>query len=467
MLLNSNPFYIFLIVAIATSGCAYNFPVVVDPVKDMHQSQLVRKKMPIKVGMYLSEDLKQYIYKQQKMGTTFQMRVGEYLLPIAMTMGSTMFDDVIVVNSLPPYSDSYRPDVEAVIRPEILFYYGDAVGAFSGYIKAKTKLRITAYDLGGNVLWQDEAIGESKSKNMDFVSSFLGDMEEVGKTGYQAAFSAATQIINDFYAKPPQALFALVEIKKAENLRNWGALADFELFKELYEKGQFQYDKKNYYQSLYLFAKASSIAPDEPAALFYTGASYTHTGDKRGALNKFTDIIKKKASGQEASDSKKWIRRLDDPLKVGIIDGNKVNKPVLNNGVIQDALINSGMYNVMDTSKLVPSNNPVTQADFPQFLDKCYKKGIKVVILPDIDSSSKQAQSDHYDGEDVATEHTVKISAKVYSTKKKHLKTEVQINEKSSTMNAQTEEEGMKTKQQLLQSGAKKLVLQLLKNDIF
>ena len=217
----------------------------------------------------------------------FKLKVGEYLLPIAMKMGSAMFDKVTLVNSLPPYDGNYRPDVEAVISPEVLSCYGDAVGAFSGYIKAKTKLRVTAYDLGGNVLWQDEAIGESKSKNIDFVKTLLTGMEEVGKTGYQAAFSAATQIINDFYDRPPQELLSLLEIKKAENLRTGGALPDFELFKNLYEKGQFQYDKKNYYQSLYLFAKASNIASDEPSALFYTGASYTHTGDKSRALKKF------------------------------------------------------------------------------------------------------------------------------------------------------------------------------------
>ncbi len=467
MLLNSNIFYILLIIAMVTSGCAYNVPLVVDPIKDMRQSQLVKKKIPIKVGMYLSDDLKQYIYKQQKMGTTFQMRVGDYLLPIAMIMGSTMFDDVKLVNSLPPYEDSYRPDVEAVIRPEILFFYGNTVGAFSRYIKAKTKLRITAYDLGGNILWQDEAIGENRSNDMDFVSSFLAGMEEIGKTGYQAAFSAATNIINDFYAKPPQEFFSLLEIKKAENLRNRGALPDIELFKKLYEKGQFQYNKKNYYQSLYLFAKASSINSDEPAALFYTGASYTRTGEKHRALKKFADVLKKKASEQEALDSKKWIKRLNDPLKIGIIGGNKSNSPGLNNGVIQDALINSGMYKIIDTAKLVPPSTPITSSDFSQFLDKYYKKGVKVIILHDVDGFSKKAQSNYYSGEDVATEHMVRISAKVYSTKKKNLITEVQINERSSTMQGQTVQGEMKTRQQLLQSGAKKLVLQLLKNDIF
>jgi len=463
MLLKSSAFYIFLMIAIMTSGCAYNVPPV-DSAKD-NQSRLSRKKLPIKVGLYLSDDLKQYIYQQPKKGTDFQMKVGQYLPKIAMTMGSAMFDDVVSVNALPPYGKSYRPDVEAVIKPEILFCYGNTVGVLGGYLQAKIKLRVTVYGLDGNILWQDEAIGESRSNDMDY--SYLAGMEEPDKTGYRAISSATAHIIDDFYAKPPRELFSLLEIKKAENLRDQGALPDFELFKTLYEKGQFQYDKKNYYQALYLFEKASSIAPNEPAALFYTGASYTHTGDKQKALKKFSDIIKKKTAGQEAADSKKWIQRLNDPLKIGVIGGNKADGAGLNDDVIQEALINNGMYKIVDTAKLMPVDNSTATSEFSKFLDKCYKKGIKVVIFHEVDNSSEKAQSNHYSGEDVATEHKVSISAKAYSTKKKHLKIEVQINEGSSTIQGQTAEEAMKTRQQLLQSGAQKLVLQLLKNDIF
>lgn len=239
---------IVAIIAIVISGCAYDVPFAPDLIKDMRQSQLVREKMPIKVGIYLSDDLKQYIYNRQKIGAILPMRVGDYVLSTAMTMGSAMFDEVIWVNALPPYDESYRPEVEAVIRPEILFYYADTVGAFTGYIKARTKLRVTGYDLGGNVLWQDEAIGESTSQNMDFVNSLLGDTEEVNKTGEQAVFAAAVHIINDFYAAPPQKLVSFVEIKKAGILKSRAALPDFELFKALYENGQFQYRKKNYYR---------------------------------------------------------------------------------------------------------------------------------------------------------------------------------------------------------------------------
>lgn len=456
MLLNSNLFYILLIITLLISGCTRNAPII-DPVKDIHQSQVAKKKIPAKAGIYLSNDLKQYVYTQQKSNIPFQMRVGDYLSPISMTMGSTLFNDVIVVNALPPYDDSYRPNVEAVIKPEIIFHYANTVGAFLGYIEAKIKLRVTVYDLGGNILWQDEAIGESRRD----------DMKEAYKAGYQATSSAAASIVNDFYAKTPQQLFSFLDVKDEEDLKNRGALFNFELFKKLYEKGQFQYNKKNYSQSLYLFKKASNISPAEPAAIFYTGASYIYTGEKDRALKKFAEVIKKKASTQEADDSRKWIQRLNDPLKIGIINGNKANKSGLNDGVIQDTLINSKMYNVINTSELVSPNNRITSSASSKFLNKCYKQGIKVIIVYDVESSSQKAQSNHYLDEDVATEHWLRISAKVYSTKKKQLKTELLINERSDTIQEQTMEKAVETRQQLLQSGARKLVLQLLKNDIF
>lgn len=453
MLLKSSLFYILLIITLFILGCTRNAPVV-DPVKDIYQSQVAKKKIPAKAGIYLSDDLKQYVYTQQKSNIPFQMRVGDYLSPISMTMGSTLFNDVITVNALPPYDDSYRPNVEAVIKPEIVFYYANTVGAFLGYIEAKIKLRVTVYDLGGNILWQDEVIGESRRD----------DMKEAYEAGYQAVSSAAASIVNNFYAKPPQALFSFLDAKDEEDLKNRGALFNFELFKKLYEKGRFQYSKKNHSQSLYLFKKASNISPAEPAAIFYTGASYIYTGEKDRALKKFAEVIKKNASTQEADDSRKWIQRLNDPLKIGVINGNKSG---LNDGVIQDALINSKMYNVINTSELVHPNKPIASSASSQFLNKCYKKGIKVIIVYDVDSSSQKAQSNHYLGEDVATEHWLKISAKVYSTKKKQLKTEFLINERSDTIQEQTMEKAVETRQQLLQSGARKLVLQLLKNDIF
>ncbi|MGZ5052351.1 MAG: tetratricopeptide repeat protein [Methylobacter sp.] len=463
MLLNRNVLRILLSIAIITSGCVYN-PPAVDSNRAMRQFETAAKKMPVRVGLYLSDDLKQYVYRRHKPGSDFQMKIGEHLPRIAMTMASTLFGDVTPVDRLPPYDENYRPDVEAVIRPEILFCYGNTVGAFEADAEAKIKLRVAVYDLGGNALWQDEAIGGGKSADMDFAAGYSGT-DIADQAGYQAIFAAATHVIDDFYAKPPQDLLTLTETKKTENPSKLGTSPDFELFKTLYARGQSQYKHKNYHQSSYLFEKALLLAPGEPAALFYTGASYTHTGDRQRALDKFTDVIRK-ASGPESQDSRKWIQRLNDPLKVGVVGRDKAGSQALNHEIIQNALLNNGMYKIIDSAKLTPESRSAA-SDFARFIDKSSRRGAQIVILHDIDSISKRAESNHYSGEDVATEHNVRISAKVYSAKKKHLKTEVWIDESASTIQEQSPEEALKIQQQLLQSGAKKLVLELLKNDIF
>ena len=180
------------------------------------------------------------------------------------------------------------------------------------------------------------------------------------------------------YNRQPQELYSLLEIKRAENLRNTGALPSFELFKQLYEKGSFQYDKKNYHQSLYLFEKASIIEPDEPSVLFPMGASYFHIGDKDSALKKFEYVIAKKPSKQEVSDSKQYIQLLNTRSTIGIIGGNKSNKSALNDTLIHNALVYSGMYEVIDTADLVASQTP---SDFSQFLDSCSKKAVSYTHL--------------------------------------------------------------------------------------
>lgn len=449
------------------SGCVHNVPLAVDPNKDMSRSFPSTKKLPAKVGIYIGDDLKKYVYKQQKMGMTFQMNVGEYLPPISMQMASSMFEDVIPVTSLPPYNNGYKPDVEAVVVPEILYCYGNAVGTLSGYIEGKALIRITAYDLGGKVLWQDEAMGESRSRELSFVGAFLGGMEEVGKTGYDAAFSAAVKIIKDFNARPPKELYSLLEIKSVGTLRNRRNISNFEIFQNYYQKGQFQYEKKNYYQALYSFEKAENLNPDDQSTLFYVGACYNYTGAKDKAIEKFRRVVDLGARSQEATDAKKWLDLLSEPLKIAIVNSRTAGARGLNDGLISQALQDSRMYELVDVSDLRPPTATNPQKEWNQFLERCFKKGIKVVIISDIDSLSQKIRIDQQPIGDVATEHVVKISSKAYSAKKKEVKADIKIIERTSTMREQSKEAEDTIKGQLLKNGAEKLVLRLLEKDIY
>jgi tetratricopeptide (TPR) repeat protein len=442
-------------------------PLAVDTTKDITYALPRTKKIPAKVGIYLSKDIKRYIYKQQKLGMTFQMNVGEYIVPISKQMVSSMFEEVVFVDSLPPYKGVYKPDVEAVIEPEILYCYGNAIGTITGYIEAKVKMRITAYDLSGRVLWNDEAMGESRSKDLNLALTFLSGMEEVGKTGYQAAFSAASKIINDFNARPPKELYSLIEIKSLAILKNRKNISNFELFEKYYQRGQFQYEKKNYYQALYSFEKAEDINPDDLSTLFYVGVCYTYIGEKDKALGKFKRVIEQGPSSQEANDSRKWVDILKEPLKIGVAGFNKSDELGLKHRIIQQALKDSQMYEIIEVSDLNPPTKITAPAELNQFFDKCSKKGIRVVIFNDFEDASHKIKIEQQSSGDIASEYIVKITSKAYSTKKKELKSEVKINERTSTMIQKNKDEETVIKQELLKNASEKLVLRLLEHDIF
>jgi tetratricopeptide (TPR) repeat protein len=450
------------------AGCVYNVPLVVDPARDMKQAFPRTNKIPIKVGVYLSDDLKNYVYRQEKMGLTFQMNVGKYLPPIAMQMASTMFESVIHVNSPPPYRDSFKPDVEAVIVPEILYAHGNAVGILAGYIEAKAWIRITAYDLSGKILWQDDKMGESRSRVINFADAFLGGMEEVGQIGYEAAFAAAIKIINDFNARPPKELYSLLEIKSVANLKNMHGVSNFEIFQNYFRKGQFQYEKKNYYQALYSFQKAKNLNPDDLPTSCYIGQCYAFTGCKDKALEEFRRVVNLGHGSQEATDALKWIDLLRVPLKIGILNSDAANDFGHNNSKsINQALLDSRMYELCDVSDLKPLTITNPQKEWNQFLERCSKKGIKIVIISGIDSLSQKVRVEQQPGGDVATEYVVNISSKAYSAKKKEVKADIKITERTSTIREQTKEAEEAIKGQLLKNGAEKLVLRLLEHDIY
>ena len=456
---------VFLLCAVL-SGCVHNVPLAVDPNKDMDKAFPRTKKIPAKVGIYIGDDLKKYVYKQKKMGMTFQMNVGEYLPPIGLEMASVMFKDVVPVNSLPPYSGNYKPDVEAVVEPEILYCYGDAVGTLSGYIEGRAKIRITAYDLSGKVLWQDEAMGSSRSKEMSFVGAFVGGMEEVGKVGYEAAFAAAVKIIDDFNSKPPKELNSLLEIKRMDSIKNRRNISNFDLFKKYYEKGQFQYENKNYYQALYSFEKADGLNPGDPSTLFYIGVCYTYIGEKDRAMDKLRKVVEMNPGGQEAKDSKKWLEILSTPLKIAVIDFNN-GRTNLTDAPLRMALTDSLIYELVDVEKLKPPKTQKSQKEWNQFLDKCVKNGIKIILVNDVSSLSQKINIEQQPGADVATEHVVKISSKAYSAKKKEVRADIIIAERATTIREQSKEAEDRIKAQLLKIGAEKLVLRLLENDIY
>lgn len=457
-----------LLLCTVLAGCVYNVPLVVDPHRDMSRAFPETKKIPAKVGVYISDDLKRYVPRQQKMGIIFQMNIGEYLPPIGLQMGAAMFDEVIPVHTLPPYGGNYRPDVEAVVEPEILYCYGNAVGTLSGYIETKVKIRVTAYDLSGRIIWRHEALGENRSREMNFVDTFLGGMKGVGQVGYQAAFAAAVRIIDDFNARPPKELYSLLELKNMASLHNRGNLSNFELHKRYYGIGRSQYEKKNYYQALYSFEKASGLNPSDSLTIFYIGACSAYIGNKERAIEAFTRVLAMNPNGQEAADSRGWLKLLKEPLKIAVVGpgrGNSITS--FFTASLRQALIDSRFYELTDANDLKPPASTTSRNEWNAFLERSAQKGVKVVIINDIESFSQKVRVGHVPPGDFATEHIFKISSKAYSAKKKDVRADIKIIERITTITEQSAEEERDIRGRLVKTGAQKLVRRLLEHDIY
>jgi tetratricopeptide (TPR) repeat protein len=462
-------FFWILISAVLTGlcGCVHTVPLEVKPKGDIARVFEVRNKIPANAGIYFSPELKNYVYKQDKMGMTFQMEVGKYFVPIGTQMAEAMFNKVILVDSLPPYRGSYKPDVEGVLEPEIIYAYGDAIGTLSGNIVVKLTVRLRAYDLNGNVIWQRDVTGESQSEKMDFVSQFLGGMGKIGEAGYNAGFQAAEKFLKEYDANPPKEVLSLVELKELTALKRDWKLPPGEAYSKFCQKGVFQYEKKNFQQALYSLEQAEKIKANDPYVNFYAGACYAYTAQKNKAVQDFNKALQHSEDDELIENSEKWLKTLKTPLNIGLVflkeqDGNPPSEWIK---IISQRLADSGMYTVSETKETSPSFL-TNKTEFDNYLSNCLKKGLRIVVCISIKSASQKAVAADIGKGDVATEMLVYINAKAYSTKKKNLHSESGWVESTARLGEVPKPQMETIQTQLIKTGADKMVLKLLAKEI-
>jgi TPR repeat protein len=409
----------FTIFMINLSGCAFKVPLKVDSAADMHRTFGKKDKIPTKVGLYIDEETKRYIFQQKKMGMTFFMSAGEYINTIMKDMAEEMFTEVIYVDALPPYDDSYRPDVEAVVTPEVLYCYGDAIGTLSGHIVANIVTQVTAYDLSGNVIWQNRATGNQKSGQKDFVASFLGGMADIGEVGYQAAFNSAVKTINVFYDSPPRTLLDLLEEKKASRISKSSDSST--MFNWFYEKGKSNFVKKNYHQALYCFMQASKYESKEtPSIAYFIGVCYAYIADKNRALEYLGRVAKDKSKSSETERSQQWIQKLSRELNVGVIFNHHkmLGSQVVDiNNIVMNNLIKNNIYNFRELTAVSSKWRSEQDDSFKKYLDNQKKDNIRIVICVTANYSSSQVDLGEPGKGEAAEQTRLTLSSKVYSTK--------------------------------------------------
>ena len=465
-----------LSIAVILAGCtSYTGTVKPEGMTEVQQPRLdfpETKSIPLNVGLYLGEDLRKYVYERQKTTMTLQMNVGESVALVSRQLAAKMFKEVTLVDSLPPYTDGYRPDVEAVVEPEILYFDGDATGTVSGHIEAVVKMRITTYDLAGKILWQDEAVGKSRSGQVNLIGTFLTGTEEAGKTAYQAAFNAATRVINNFNDKPPREMYSLMETEKIPTLTNQRNISNFDMFKEFYEKGQFQFKRKNFHQALRSFKQAESIDPGDLSTKFYMGTCLFYLAQKDKAAEKFHQVMKQGPNTQEAKDSAKWLDLLKKPLKIGTVvlgigRGDKDPAMMPDENPVNTTIRKSSMYELVSLAELKSPVDVAQTKSLDQFLERSAKKDAVIILYITVTDRTSRIPIQHKSSGEIADEFSMRLAAKVFSTRKKQKRTEIVITEGTSTLFYKRNQEEDAIKEQLLKRGTEKLILRLLENDIF
>lgn len=451
------------------SGCVQNIGMSQDHTRDINKLFPVTEKIHAKVGVHIPDEMRNYVFRQNKAGVTFQMEMGRYLVPICMAMAGAMFDEAVEVGSIPPYLESYRPDVEAVVEPEILYAYGNASGFLSGQIEARVKFRIRAFDLSGKTIWHGEAMGEARNENVDFVATLLSGLDRVGNVGYEAAMRAAQKIVRDFNASRPLELYALLEVKALAEPRSQKKSAVLEQAEKLYQKGMYHFDKKNFQQALYGFQQAERISPDDPVFRFYIAICRMYTGQRTRAIEDFNNVLSRCSKGSKmATDCRSWIERLNDPLKISVIFvGSQDSFPEdLRRGYLQ-AFKQCGMYNVLDVSEAAGGGPQMEPKALDRLLDTCLAKKGRIVLFVQGVRNSRELVEPGPKGGDVAWESTVDTNMIAYGTKKKKKVLEVVLNETAARLNKQPDSSSVPLYMVLTQKSAERAVLALLGDEIF
>jgi hypothetical protein len=118
---------------------------------------------------------------------------------------------------------------------------------------------------------------------------------------------------------------------------------------------------------------------------------------------------------------------LREPLRIAVVTSRSAEGSGHTVESISQALRDSHMYDIIDVKDLRPPASTNPQKEWNQFLERCSKKGIKIVLLSNIDSLEQKIRIDQQPSGDYATEHVVNISLKAYSAKRKTVKAEINL----------------------------------------
>lgn len=170
--INRSTLTIFLgaVLVVIFLGCSHN--VVVAPARP---DKIRTEKLPIDVGLYISESFKNYKVSKYKMGDKWNyMNLGQASATQFQLALGLAFNSVELVKSKPPIPSGKGITVHAIVEPAIdRFDFDIPLTKFQVY-PAQIYYTITVYDTDGNVIMKKtvEGIGDTKGRpGFDFTEN--------------------------------------------------------------------------------------------------------------------------------------------------------------------------------------------------------------------------------------------------------------------------------------------------------
>jgi hypothetical protein len=164
-------------------------------------------KMPVNIGLYLSDEFKNYRYTDstKTLGTTYDFwNLGSESAGIFEVGLSQVFEKVVVVDQKPPFTKAQPLPLRAVVEPKIegLEFKVPAIVVQPWSMKIQYKFLV--YNSEGKVLWEKSITGAG-----EVPGSYTRTLEELGINPAKPATAA----IIDAADKSIQAILASEEMK--------------------------------------------------------------------------------------------------------------------------------------------------------------------------------------------------------------------------------------------------------------
>jgi tetratricopeptide (TPR) repeat protein len=451
------------------NGCAPKAPPSGEKPQDFSSLFQVDKKIHATIGVYVSKDVREYVLKRNMMGMDFQIEIGKSIAPISMQMCRAMFDAAVEVDSLPPYSGGQASGVEAVLEPEILYADAGAEGTVSAQAEVKVKFRMKVYDLNGKVIWETSGLGSKRSDRLGFLTLFDARRDKVREVGLQACILAAQEITRDFKSNRPARLVALQEIEAPAQEGVPKGTSPLQLADKLYQKGLREFDQKNYQYALMAFQEGEKLNPEDLFIKFYVGICRVYAGQRSAAIEGLSYILAQpRSAGILAVDSKRWMQRLNDPLKICIVyGGSDESFPGALRSRYTQALAGCGMYQIVDVQKDTAVGSPMDAAALKKILADGDKKKAKAVIVVKGLSYERAVENPGLQGGDQATEFELTTEVKAYGTKTGKTASSFLLTDTHALMSKDAELEKGEIYGALAQRNRARMVLSLLGDEIF